>query len=1037
MNKGSKELSRAIALCLLMGITALTGVKNVYGQATVINIEAPNEDGISHNRHETFHVEKEGLILNNAIDKVTTKLSGVIGRNEKLNGKSAKVILAEIQGNNITHIKGALEVAGPSAAVIIANPKGIIVNGASFLNTKSVDLWAGKPVFDDGHLTKQVLVEGGHISIGKEGMTAKDSDVRMVARTMNIDGIIKAKNIDIRTNQGIVDFKERREGNKKSEQPKTRWIDISETGGMYAHTIYIQSEEDGTGFSSKGIMDGEDEIVITANGDIEIKGTTLSKNTIIKTENNVELVGKDENREENEDQGNTYTEEENVEKNFSKTDKNVLLWNIENPDAYGISLNKTETLHVYKNGLYLNNSLKDSQSSNGEHIKSNPNLKDKPATLIIGEVTGDNKTIIDGNIEIIGDKVDLLIANPNGIVLRGGKAIHVGNLSFLTGKIDYQNGITQFIVSREHGIELKDEGFDGSEGENLNVITHLLMFGASLNAKNLNFCMGNNISSTLIYSEEQDENKTIPITLHDRNEMQIYTGNTGATIMHIATPDNYGISMNKTDIIFISSLGLILNNAITDTNTKIGGMIKGNPNFIGKTAKLIITEAEKDKATIGGTIEIAGKKADVIIASPNGIEVRGGEVINANRLMLLSGTIAREKEKVILFPNLEQMTFTKSEWDTQGIEQTNIIGNNITIDSHIRANNINLIGGISSVTDIQRMEIVPKEIDNIAMTITNKGSMDGKNISIYSPSTQMNLIQSGELHGEKLLRIDMKGTILHQGYSRGLVTELITKGQMKNEGVVQGERMEVEADTLLNSGSLFAGDLRVKGKRIENTGESIDLWEEKEKVKELTKEIETISKRLEAGRKMVENPAIRWGQPELWEHIMNDLSREAEKLKPLQEQKESLEKEIAENEKRNVNDAGIMYGASAISLTAEYLYNQKGASMYSDGLFIIQGLSENNEDKNIKKYTKAKLIYNYGGSIYSSGQAKIYAETVKNSNADLRIKTIEGNWESDPDRIEIDAPGSEYNHVIATKDYFNRLEPVSYTHLTLPTTPYV
>ena len=59
MNKGSKELSRAIALCLLMGITALTGVKNVYGQATVINIEAPNEDGISHNRHETFHVKKE------------------------------------------------------------------------------------------------------------------------------------------------------------------------------------------------------------------------------------------------------------------------------------------------------------------------------------------------------------------------------------------------------------------------------------------------------------------------------------------------------------------------------------------------------------------------------------------------------------------------------------------------------------------------------------------------------------------------------------------------------------------------------------------------------------------------------------------------------------------------------------------------------------------------------------------------------------------------------------------------------------------
>ena len=96
-------------LCLFLGITILTGVENVYAQAEIINIEKPNEEGISINCPETFHVEKEGLILNNATEKTTTKLSSVIEGNTKLNGKSADIILEEIKGTNLTEIKGNLE----------------------------------------------------------------------------------------------------------------------------------------------------------------------------------------------------------------------------------------------------------------------------------------------------------------------------------------------------------------------------------------------------------------------------------------------------------------------------------------------------------------------------------------------------------------------------------------------------------------------------------------------------------------------------------------------------------------------------------------------------------------------------------------------------------------------------------------------------------------------------------------------------------------------------------------------------------------
>ena len=826
MKKSTKELSRHILLCLFLGITILTGVENVYAQAEIINIEKPNEEGISINCPETFHVEKEGLILNNATEKTTTKLSSVIEGNTKLNGKSADIILEEIKGTNLTEIKGNLEVAGSAAAVIIANPNGITVNGASFFNTKSIDLWAGKTVYADGHLTKQVEINDGYISIGKDGLIASDSDVHLAARTMKVDGAIKAKNIDIRTNQGIIDFNKKMEKNKKSENPRTRWIDISEMGGMYANTIYIESQEDGTAFCNNGNLDGTEEITVIANGDIEIKGKILSKNTTIKTENNVNLAEKENNENEN----------------------------IESAD-----------------------------------------------------------------------------------------------------------------------------------------------------------------------SEEKEENS---LRVSDPKETIIYTGNNGNTVMDITTPDKYGISVNKTDALSVTPKGFIFNNAINEVHTKIGGTVKGNQNLMGKSATLIIAEAYKEKGKIEGTIEIAGKKADIIIANPYGIEIKEGDVINANRMTILSGMTYINKGKITLLPASATMIFAGGEWNTKHIGQTNIIGNNIIIDGKIKGENLNILIGNKEI-DYQTGEIIAEENHESNITVTDKGSIDGKNISIFSDVPQMNFIQRGELHGEKLLRIDMKGAILHQGYSRGLVTEMMTKGEMKNEGIIQGERVEIEADTLLNGGSLFAGDLRIKGKRIENAGEREEKSEKtlhkkynEEEMQNLNKEIDSIKKEMKRIERKIDR-FERFGETDIVNELEQEWDQKQAELQRLEKQKADMEKSKSERnnkEENEISGIGIIYGASAISLHTNYLYNQKGASLYSDGLLTIQGFSKN------EKTNKAKLIQNHGGSIYSNGNIYVYTEKAQNTNADLRIKTKEGNWEEDPDRIEIDAPGSDYNHVIATKDHFKRLE---------------
>lgn len=59
------------------------------------------------------------------------------------------------------------------------------------------------------------------------------------------------------------------------------------------------------------------------------------------------------------------------------------------------------------------------------------------ARTIISEVTGGERSLIEGDIEILGQHAHLFIANPNGILVNGSKFINTGGVALSTGKIDF------------------------------------------------------------------------------------------------------------------------------------------------------------------------------------------------------------------------------------------------------------------------------------------------------------------------------------------------------------------------------------------------------------------------------------------------------------------------------------------------------------------------------------------------------------------------------------------------------------------------
>src|SRR5210317_1864558 len=129
------------------GETATTLGQAPNGVA-IVDIANPNNSGLSHNKYRRFNVDRSGLILNNSTGVfVDTQLGGKIKGNARLHNP-ARVILNEVTSTHSTTLRGYTEVGGTRADIVIANPNGISINGAGFINSSRVTLTTGIPSID-------------------------------------------------------------------------------------------------------------------------------------------------------------------------------------------------------------------------------------------------------------------------------------------------------------------------------------------------------------------------------------------------------------------------------------------------------------------------------------------------------------------------------------------------------------------------------------------------------------------------------------------------------------------------------------------------------------------------------------------------------------------------------------------------------------------------------------------------------------------------------------------------------------------------
>ncbi|WP_285961287.1 DUF637 domain-containing protein [Pseudomonas tohonis] len=287
---GVMFLNPIVSTAADLAVDAAAGGNTSIGSAgngvPVVNIATPNANGLSHNRFTDYNVGQQGLILNNATDKLqNTQLGGYIIGNANLNGRAAGLILNEVSGGSPSQLKGYTEVAGQGAHVIVANPHGITCDGCGFINTPKVTLSTGKPVVENGRLDRYD-VDGGAIAIEGAGLNAGNVDqFELITRSAQINAELHARQLAMVTGRNEVDaatLAATAKADDGSTQPQLA-IDSSALGGMYAGAIRLVGTEQGVGVKLAGDMAASGgDIQIDANGKLTLARTAASGDIALK-----------------------------------------------------------------------------------------------------------------------------------------------------------------------------------------------------------------------------------------------------------------------------------------------------------------------------------------------------------------------------------------------------------------------------------------------------------------------------------------------------------------------------------------------------------------------------------------------------------------------------------------------------------------------------------------------------------------------------------------------------------------------------------
>ncbi|MGV0131688.1 hemagglutinin repeat-containing protein [Burkholderia gladioli] len=261
-----------------------------------VNINKPGGSGVSVNTYNQFDVQKAGAILNNSATMVQTQLGGWINGNPNFGpNDAARIIVNQVNSPNPSQIRGALEIAGARAELVLANPSGIYLDGAGFINTSRATLTTGLPFYGPDGSLAGYNVNRGLVTVAGAGLNASNLDqVDIISRAVQANAAIYAKNLNVIAGANQINHDTLAAMPIAGDGPAPAVaIDVAQLGGMYANRVFLVGNSAGVGVANAGTIAAQTgDLTLQSNGRLVLTGkTTASGNLALSAANGIQNSG--------------------------------------------------------------------------------------------------------------------------------------------------------------------------------------------------------------------------------------------------------------------------------------------------------------------------------------------------------------------------------------------------------------------------------------------------------------------------------------------------------------------------------------------------------------------------------------------------------------------------------------------------------------------------------------------------------------------------------------------------------------------------
>lgn len=319
--------------------------------------------------------------------------------------------------------------------------------------------------------------------------------------------------------------------------------------------------------------------------------------------------------------------------------------------------------------------------------------------------------------------------------------------------------------------------------------------------------------------------------------------NVNGNIINIVKPDSNGLSHNKFTDFNVPGNGIVFNNhtGSAQYNSHLAGALNANANLQGNAAKLILTEVTgTGKTNLNGMLEIAGTKADLVIANPNGIVGKGFGFINVGRATLTTGVPDWGADgKLNGFSvakgtiDIQNAGLTEDRRTDYRPDKLDIMARAIKINDELWANEaINVVAGSNEVKynadgslEVQKTSATAEK-PQVALDVAALGGMYAGRIMLVGTEKGLGMNIGGNLKAQENLSITNDGRIVFtknsgsssnatDGLQNQDYTSLTSDGtvmvssteDIENSGVItaQKDMTLTVGGKLTNSGTLEAG----------------------------------------------------------------------------------------------------------------------------------------------------------------------------------------------------------------------------------------